>query len=937
MNSMNFDRRAHCFARLARTTSRAALGSAMLFAGQALAQESATQDAASGDDVTEEAIVVTGYRASLYSAVNEKLSSDLIVESISAEDIGKLPDASIAESLARLPGLTSQRLSGRSQVISIRGFAPDFSTTLLNGREQVTTGDNRSVEFDQYPSEVINQVLVYKTPNASLVGQGLSGTVDLRTIRPLAYGKQVISIGARGEYADLGKLNAGSDDLGFRVNGTYVDQFADDTIGISIAVSHIDSPYQIEEFNSWGYPNVDADNVVIGGSKSFVTSTTLKRTGIAGTLEFEPTNTFNTAIDVFYSDFKDSQIKRGVELPLFWSGAQLQPGFQTADGLVTQGQFNGVKGVVRNDANVKDAEIFSAGWNGTYEGENGWKALGDISYSKVDRSELVLETYSGTGRGGLGATDNIGFVMTSKGAVFSPTLDYSDPNLIFLTSPQGWGGDIDTNKDGTLELIGGQDGFSNKRTIDDELWQFRGEVSKAIDNGFLSAVKVGLNYTTRDKSLTPDEFFLGLKANTDGLTSVPIPQEALLRPTNLGFLGLGPVVSYDPVALFNSGIYNLVRNSNSDVLTKGWAVSEDVMTAYAQADIRTTIGASELTGNIGVQFIATDQSSTGFAARQIPDSERQPGDPVVQSEAITRGTDYNDWLPSINLSLRMPDNWVVRFGAAREISRPRLDDLASTANFSFNEALVGSGISPFSGRGGNPTLKPWRANAVDLSFEKYFGGKGYVALQLFYKDLKSYIFRGDLSFDFTGFPLPTGVDPADINFQGFVDQPLNGEGGELYGAELAGTIPFELISPALEGFGITGGGSYTKTKVRPSPNERPQDLPGYSKWVGNVTAFFEKWGFSARGSLRYRSTFVGELSGFGANRTRRRALGETIIDAQIGYEFQDGSPLEGLSLLVQGQNLTDERFATTNPGEPLQIIDYQVYGRRYLFGFNYKF
>jgi iron complex outermembrane receptor protein len=119
------------------------------------------------------AIIVTGFRASLQNAVNKKKQSDQIVESVSAEDIGKLPDASIGEAIARLPGITSQRLSGRADVISIRGFGPDYSTTLLNGREQTSTGDNRAVQFDQYPAEVINQVNVYKTPMASVLGQGI--------------------------------------------------------------------------------------------------------------------------------------------------------------------------------------------------------------------------------------------------------------------------------------------------------------------------------------------------------------------------------------------------------------------------------------------------------------------------------------------------------------------------------------------------------------------------------------------------------------------------------------------------------------------------------------------------------------------------------------------------------------------------------------------
>jgi iron complex outermembrane recepter protein len=178
--------------RFAHSASRFALGTAMV---AAFAAPAFAQDAAPAEE-EEDAIVVSGFRASLENAVNEKKNNDQIVESVSAEDIGKLPDASIGESIARLPGVTSQRLNGRSNNISIRGFGPDFSQTVLNGREQTSTGDSRAVEFDQYPSEIVSQVVVYKSPTASLVGQGLVGTIDIRTVRPLDYGKQVLAIGA---------------------------------------------------------------------------------------------------------------------------------------------------------------------------------------------------------------------------------------------------------------------------------------------------------------------------------------------------------------------------------------------------------------------------------------------------------------------------------------------------------------------------------------------------------------------------------------------------------------------------------------------------------------------------------------------------------------------------------------------------------------------
>ncbi|HEX8263701.1 MAG TPA: TonB-dependent receptor plug domain-containing protein, partial [Allosphingosinicella sp.] len=477
-----------------------ALGSASPAAAQDVPDTEETSEAATPSEGTEadvpgteQDIVVTGFRASLENAVNEKKQQDQIIESVSAEDIGKLPDASIAESIARLPGLTSQRLSGRANVISIRGFGPDFSMTLLNGREQTSTGDNRAVEFDQYPSEVVRQVNVYKSPSASLVGQGLVGTVDIRTIRPLDFGgRQVLAVGARGSYADLGKLNAGSNDKGFRVNATFVDQFADDTVGLAMAASYVDEPYQLQEYNAWGYPGsgTAADPYVIGGSKSYVTSTQLKRLGLQGTMQFRPTRTFTATIDAFYSNFQDDQIKRGIELPLAWGNASLQPGSgKVENGFLVSGIATGVEGVIRNDAFERHAKLFSTGINLNYEGENGWNGFFDFGYSRTDRNELILESYSGTGFGANnGARDTIAFQATERGIIFDPTLNYSDTNLIKLTDPQGWGG-------GVLPQVG----YYNNRVVDDELMQFRGQVERELEGGFLSAIKAGANYTLREK------------------------------------------------------------------------------------------------------------------------------------------------------------------------------------------------------------------------------------------------------------------------------------------------------------------------------------------------------------------------------------------------------------------------------------------------------
>ena len=878
------------------------------------AAEAAAAEAAKAAGGGEE-IVVTGFRASLQSAVGTKKRQEQIVESVSSEDIGKLPDSSIGESIARLPGITSQRTNGRANVIAIRGFGPDFSTTLLNGREQTSTNDNRGVEFDQYPSEVVSQVVVYKSPSASLVGQGLVGTVDIRTVRPLDFGKSVFAVGARASVADIGKLNAGSKDKGFRVNATYVDQFADDTLGIALAASYTDEPYQSQEFNAWGYGDVfGTGNAIIAGSKSFVTSTELKRFGLNGTIQARPVDNFVMALDVFYSHFDDDQTKRGIELPIGFFGTDLSPtGRVIKDGQIVEGTLTNVQGVVRNDIFQRKADLYSIGFNAAWDIADGWKATGDIGYSATDRSELSIESYSGTGynfqccsqgQPQVDVTDTIGFVSGPTGTVFNPTLDYSDPNLIKLTDPLGWGGSRV------------QTGYYNDRKVKDELVQLRGDLERTFGGNLLDSVKVGMNYTVHDKSLDPNEFFVGLPG---GATVATIPSQYLQTPTSLDYLGLGPIVSYDPRQLIADGILVLDPNTSNDIPAKAYTVSEKIWTGYVQANIKAQLGAAELTGNVGVQLIHTDQSSKGIAFAsgvQVP---------------VKSGDKYWLVLPSLNLNARLPGDWIVRFAAAREIQRPRLDQMRVAIGYGYDVT-----DQRIEGGGGNPTLRPYQANAIDFNVEKYFGGKGYVAAQLFYKDIVEYIDNAQFTFDYAGFPPPSGFPPGGTTV-GLLDAPTNTGGGNMYGGEIAATLPFGIFSTALDGFGITGGVGYTKTKVK-NANGTISQIPGYSKWVANGTAFFEKWGFNARGSVRYRSTFLGDFTGFGGTPTRRQALAETIVDGQIGYDFQPGSALNGLSIYLQGQNLTDERFASvTNTSTPLQVTDYQIYGRRFLAGFTYKF
>lgn len=859
-----------------------------------------TAPAAADDTSQGQEIVVTGFRASLKSATAKKKNADTVVESVTTEDIGKLPDNGIGESIARLPGISTQRNAGRANIISIRGFGPDFSTTTLNGREQTTTNDSRAVEFDQFPSEILAGVDVYKTAEADHTAGGLVGSIDLRTIRPLSMSKRIIAIGARGTYVDQ-KLQPGSSDKGYRVYGTYVDQLADGKVGVALSAAYTDEPYQTRDWNAWGYAQYGPNAYGLQGIKTWSESDKLKRFGVNGTLQFKPTDTLIFTLDGFYSHFVDKVDQRGFEMPFACGGGcgHDQIVSYTADsrGLVTAATINGTP-VIENYASDRTANQYSFGGNVKWDNDSGTRALLDVSWSRTDRTDDRLETTTGLGRALPTATAQVSYTLTDHGPTFVSNYNGASSALV-LTDVEGWSGS---------EV---QAGYDKVRKTKDDLKEVRAEIEQDV-GGFIRSIKVGGDHTYRTKKLTQDEALL---SPPGGANTATIPSNLLLTPITLD-RGLGQILAYDPRTLVSNGV--LTFNPKNYGASQAYNITEDVWTPYVMATLGADLGTNQLTGNVGVQAIHTSLTSVGAVNPTVKD---------------------NYWmvLPSLNLALRTADNIVIRFGASKEMMRPRMNQLNNIVGFGINNAYT---PPIYTGGGGNPLLRPYQAWALDLNVEKYFAGTGYIAVQMFYKNITSYVdpSANDPAFDYSGFPTPAGAVPSSPI--GLFSGPVNTKGGYIMGIEVAGTIPFEIFSSALSGFGITGGAGYTDTKATDF-NGNPSAIPGYSKWVGSATAYYEAHGFSVRGSMRYRSTFLGDFSLFSGGLDRQQVLAETVYDAQIGYEFQPGSSLAGLSVYVSGQNLTNTRSATVanvnNQAFPDAWLKYQTYGRRVIAGFTYKF
>lgn len=917
--------------------------SSVAVAGQALAQ-SETPAPAARQGANEAEVIIVGIRKGIQDAISAKLTASSIVEVISAEDIGKLPDQSIAESIARLPGIAAQRDKGRAQTLSIRGLGPDYSVTTFNGREQASTNDNRTVEFDQYPSDIVAQVKVYKTPDAGMTYQGLAGTADIQTIRPLSLPGRTIALGAKYEMNGKKAQVNTFENTGQRFSATYVDQFLDRTLGVALAYSHATTPYQAVTNEPWGYPDcgsqcrpADASNKIFGGDKSGYQSSEFKRDAIMGVVEWKPNDRIAIVGDAYHSDFKELQTIRRLEYGTTWGAGQLQPGYTVTGNRITAGQFNNIWTVVENYATEREASIDNWGLNAKFTPTDKWTFEADLSNSQVERTDVTVESTAGTGPNQTGARDTLRFTTNGDGVtLLTNALNYGDYTRIFLTDPGGWGSALN------------RQGYVKRPTVKDEINALRLSAKRGLDAMFISDVSVGVNYAERRKS--KDWFQAELRGRTAAAEIVPVQFRRGVSSTSLWNNPNG-IISYDALGMFRSGYWNVTDarvdpNANSGdrtfSVTNTWTVRERLTTLFVKFDVDTEIFGRPLTGNFGVQNVRAEQRTV----QGYTDGTTAPGNPALLNvQRVGDGATYSDTLPSMNLAYKLADSTLLRFAAAKTIARPRMDNLAGGASYN---AIANSVAPPTSNgvayywnaSGGNPRLEPWRATSYDLSLEHYFGKKGYVSLAGYYKDLETYIFNKSVPVNFSGFPVPTpaaNYTLAAANRRGFSSSPANGEGGWINGVEFTASVPFDLAFESLDGFGLVFSYARNNSKITPDgTNSVP--LPGLSPEVINTTLYFEKYGFSARISQRNRSEFIGEVPNFDGSLATGNFVGsEKVLDAQIGYTF-GGGLLEGLSLNVSATNLTDQPFRFyQGEGNSQQPLKYEKYGPTYLFSVGYKF
>ena len=890
--------------------SPVAAGCALLLlgAGSAMAQQAQSL----------ETVTVTGIRRAIEAAIDTKKNADGVVEALSAEDIGKLPDTTIAESLARLPGVTTQRTrDGQASTITIRGLGPDFNGYLLNGREQSGTGDSRAADLSVYPAELIGGATVYKTGDASLAAAGLAGTIDIKFINPLSYGGRVFAVNVEKIKNNKGLPVEGD---GNRYSLAYVDQFADRKVGIALGFVRADGTSNQVETGGWGSAKVNA-TLTDGSTQSGVTvpgpwgagldfknrRTTDRRDGTAAILSFKPNKDFSSQVDMFWSKIdtynKIAQLQGGLGKPI--TNATVVGGVATkgtiALGASPDGLIDRAEGIFDSD------DLASFGWRSNWNFAPTWSATLDVSNNSAKRVTRDIEAYAG-----IFTPDTLTFDTTGAGPLFTvgKPLSYTSPSLIKVRDQTGWSGA--TYPDGTTVP---QAGYSKGPTVTDKVSALRLDLRKELpEGGAFTDVQFGGNYTVRTKSRITDEGLV-ISTGNAGRDPIAFPSDSYVE-TNVGGTGLN-LLTFDPKADLWAGA-TVLRKYNDDILSKSWSVEEKVLTSYVKAGVDTKVSGIPVRGNVGVQLVNTDQSSLGYRA-QVSSSVTLNNPAGGFSKG---GRTYADVLPSLNLTGDLGGGNLLRLGASQQLARSTLTDLRNSfaAAVDVDPSHNGTSGNPntfgkFVGSAGNPQLKPFKAFALDLSYEKYFGNKGYFSAAAFTKKLDSYITTlTDKNYDFTNYAKALGIAIPAAGPIGTYTTSVNGNGGSLSGIELTGSAPFNLLTPVLNGFGASASYSNTSSTVNLpnliglNPNQQvpsgTMPLPGLSKSNSKLQLYYEGYGISTFVAYNRRSTYVGSVANdtVGGYPAFKYIEGSSWVSAQIGYEFQDGQ-LKGLGLRIEGNNL----------------------------------
>lgn len=881
----------------------------------AYAQEDTT-DVQDPQDATE-VITVRGFGSTLTRSLQHKKLADSTVEIISTDDLGQLPDVTITDALARLPGIAADRDRGNPSVISVRGMGPRLNLATMNGREIVSAEPSRDVRYEQFPAELVNSVEVYKSPLASNVEGGISGLVNMNFVSPLDTDKRVFTVSAHGMHYDLGEDLPGTSGNGYRTAISYVDKLSDN-FGVALGVAYQDQPSIQRGIESWDYNNAASAQGDINGNgkgeaapwggQADTKIGTNERLGALAIVEWAPSDDLVLKYDLFYSKFDIQEREDQMYFTNWgnWGGGQNwnYNNSVTPPNIVTNAEGNeqlAGGGLAWGSHEVHNAtwfqtnELISTGINAEWALDD-WKVIADLGYSSASINSVWVDIRSSY----IGQGYDLGWSVADGDALQVwlqenpdqglPTLDISQPDQYQLGVEQ-W---VETSP-GVWEPFQMGMFADDDRKLTDDMISAKLDFSRYVDWGVFTELQFGTRYSDREKENNVVDWSKAVIADnglTDYATNYAIGG-GIVAPALYAFKDWDQVASQAFGGIDNR---NLHTQSDQDKLNS-WVLTENNFAAYVMLDMNGEMGSVPYTGNVGLRYVHTSASSAGY---QQVGGELSP---------VDIDHDYTELLPSLNMLFTLSDEFQIRLGMARTMSRPPLIEMRT--GFSIDET-----VEPNTASGGNPTLNPYVANQLDVGFEYYWNETAAATVAFFFKDMTTHIGNATETVNFNG---------KDYELTG----PVNGNGGQIRGVEILYQQAFDMLPAPFDGLGIYTNYSYTDTNIEEFiPENNPYTLAGLSKHVGNLTLWYYKAGFDAKVSMNYRSEFT-SINSWNPSRIMLNGA-ETTVDASISYELTDN-----LKLMLQAQNLTDEAAVSYWDNDKSRLGDYVQWGRRYLLGFQY--
>jgi iron complex outermembrane recepter protein len=872
------------------------------FGAQAYADAAA--DAAT-DNLSE--IVVTGVRQAMKDSIGVKKNSDLIGDNISTAEIGQLPDVTIAEELNRLPGVNTTRDRGNASQASVRGLGPRLVLGLVNGREVASSEPSQDLRWEIYPSEVLSGATVYKTQDASLVPGGIAATVDIRTISPLDYKGPEFSFRAGPTYNDEGKDLPGYSPVGYRGSGGFIGHITDD-FAVSIAASVQREKNGFPDFRTFGWNtpvnsgatagnpagatgDLNGDGVpdnTTWGLNTEIKEVTQDRYALAGGMGWRANDDLTIKADALWSQYeiKENQFQTwyGNNITGNWqngnAGMYNAPGssYQIVNGSVVSANLNGAFPNYESEiARYREKHTLAVGGLNAEWKTGEWDSQADLSFSDAWRRNQWQAIY----------LDDI----------FPPNLAFnvqdgqvptgSFPNSFDPAAP-------------SLQRVGNRNGQSaGPEETKDHLAAFALNLSRSIDGSFLNAVKFGARWSDREKTH---------HTNVWNLTPVNMSlANAGLSEFNAPSFTAPPLVYGNWDSLWSLVYPNSAAPAGSDQVLQRTDVVEKTYEGYVRLDYKTAVGDMPLTGDLGVRVAHTKTTSSGY--------QTQDGGATYQP--ISVDNDYTEVLPSLNSTLHLTDNMLLRAGAGIAISRPPLDAL--TTGFALNPITVPG--TPGTGGGGNPKLDPFKADQIDFSYEWYFHEESLFAVAPYYKYVKSYIGASQSS---------ETVGPNRF----IITSENNIKGGEIAGVELTLQTRFYFLPGILEDFGVYLNHAQVETNIHEAaPVGHPYPMVGFARATSEFDLFYNKAGFESRVAVKKHTAFTVAPTWVGT--TLKMLAPETTVDASVSYTFP-----KLWTVRLQGRNLSNERARFSTDNNPQNLANdggYQVYGRSYLFDVGVQF